>query len=98
VNPSKVRREKLNQLTDLPNVGPSIAADLVLIGINVPIDLVDRDPFEMYRELSAATKSYQDPCVLDVFISITRFMAGEDPKPWWEYTVGRKLAAQSTCG
>ena len=90
MNPSKVRRDKLNQLTDLPNVGPSIAADLVLIGVRSPMDLVARDPYEMYRELSVATKSYQDPCVLDIFISITRFMAGEDPKPWWKYTAERK--------
>ena len=97
MNPTKVRREKLKKLTDLPNIGPSIAADLVLIGVKVPNDLVARDPYEMYRELSAATKCYQDPCVLDVFISITRFMAGEDPKPWWEYTADRKRATQSAC-
>jgi len=95
LNPTKVRRDKLNRLTDLPNIGPSLAADLVLIGLSSPKDLVDRDPYEMYRELSVATNSYQDPCVLDVFISITRFMAGEDPKPWWEYTPKRKLATQS---
>jgi hypothetical protein len=95
VNPTKVRRDKLNQLTDLPNVGPSIAADLVLIGVSSPEDLISRDPYQMYRELSVATKSYQDPCVLDTFISITRFMAGEDPKPWWKYTAERKRTIQS---
>ena len=94
MNPTKVKRDKLNQLTDLPNIGPSLAADLVLLGISKPKDLVDRDPYEMYRDLSVATKSYQDPCVLDVFISVTRFMRGEDPKPWWEYTAERKLATQ----
>jgi hypothetical protein len=31
-----------------------------------------------------------DPCVLDVFMSITRFMDGEDPKAWWDYTPERK--------
>jgi len=88
--------DKLNQLTDLPNIGPSLATDLVLIGISSPEDLVARNPFEMYRQLSVATNSYQDPCVLDVFISITRFMAGEVPKPWWDCTAERKLATQST--
>ena len=94
MNPTKVRRDKLNQLTDLPNIGTSMAADLKLIGVNCPTDLVDRDPYEMYRELSKATKSYQDPSVLDAFISIARFMAGEDPKPWWEYTAERKRLMQ----
>ena len=95
MNPTKVRRNNLNQLTDLPNVGPSIAADLVLIGVRSPEDLVARDPYQMYRELSVATMSYQDPCVLDTFISITRFMAGDDPKPWWKYTAERKRTIQS---
>jgi hypothetical protein len=36
-----------------------------------------------------------DPCVLDVFISVTRFMAGDAPQPWWAYTAQRKqLLAQ----
>ena len=32
----------------------------------------------------------QDPCVIDVFISIIRFMQGDEPKPWWQYTAERK--------
>jgi hypothetical protein len=33
--------------------------------------------------------------VIDVFLSVTRFMAGEDAR-WWDYTAERKrtLAAQ----
>ena len=31
-----------------------------------------------------------DPCVLDVFMSITRFMDGDPPRPWWDYTAERK--------
>ena len=31
-----------------------------------------------------------DPCVLDVFMSITRFMDGEAPRAWWDYTPERK--------
>jgi hypothetical protein len=28
--------------------------------------------------------------VLDVFISVTRFMAGEAPMTWWSFTEERK--------
>jgi hypothetical protein len=28
--------------------------------------------------------------VLDVFISITRFVDGEAPRAWWDYTAERK--------
>ena len=64
--------------------------DLLSIGINQPSDLIGKSPYQMYEELCAKTATKHDPCVLDVFISITRFMAGEDPKPWWKYTRERK--------
>ncbi len=91
MNPTRVVRDRVRRLTDLPNIGPSIAADLVLIGINSPAELVGKDPREMYDHLCRQTGTRQDPCVLDVFISITRFMNGEEAKPWWLYTEERKL-------
>ena len=52
--------------------------------------LVGECPFAMYERLCAITGRRHDPCVIDVFMSITRFMAGEAPRPWWEYTATRK--------
>jgi hypothetical protein len=43
MNPGKVERSKTNKLTDLPNAGPAMARDLVLIGIRAPRELVARD-------------------------------------------------------
>jgi hypothetical protein len=77
-------------LEDIPNVGPSIAADLRQIGIHEPGALVGCEPYDLYRSLCEATGTRQDPCVLDVFISAVRFMEGAPPKPWWHYTAERK--------
>ena len=90
MHPAKVQRERLNRLTDLPNVGPSIAEDLKLIGIHTPDQLIGRNPVGLYESLCLKTGARQDPCVLDVFISITRFMDGEPPRVWWDYTAQRK--------
>lgn len=90
MNPEKVIREKTNKLTDLPNIGKAGAADLQLLGITKPSDLLERDPYKMYEELCFLTGKKHDPCVIDVFISITRFVSGEEPKPWWKYTEERK--------
>ena len=90
MNPAKVVREKVSKLTDLPNIGKAGAADLELLGINTPQDLIGHDPFEMYHTLCDITRQRHDPCVIDVFMSITRFMNGEDAKPWWDYTPERK--------
>jgi hypothetical protein len=90
MNPAKVDRNRLEKLTDLPNIGAAIAADLCLLGINMPEDLVGQSPLELYHMLSSIKGKRQDPCLLDVLISITRFMDGEDPRPWWHYTAERK--------
>ncbi len=42
-------------LTDLPNVGTSLASDLRLIGISQPDELLGRDPHAMYDTLCAVT-------------------------------------------
>jgi Pathogenicity locus len=90
MHPDKVERSRVVQLTDLPNVGPATAADLRQLGIGSPEQLHGKDPSQMYRELCVRTGVRHDPCVLDVFISITRFVAGDPPRPWWHYTAERK--------
>lgn len=94
MNPAKVVRERVKALTDLPNIGRAMAEDLRLLGIDKPEQLKGRDPYVLYQELSLATGQRQDPCVLDTFISITRFMAGGEALPWWAYTAERKAAMQ----
>ena len=90
MNPSKVIREQVLRLTDLPNIGKAGEADLLLLGIAQPEQLIGMCPYQMYERLCAQTNTEHDPCVIDVFISITRFMGGEEPKPWWEFTAERK--------
>lgn len=90
MNPAKVERDQVRRLTDLPNVGPAMARGLELIGISAPVQLAGKDPFELYQTLCRKTHARQDPCVLDVLISITRFMDGDAPRPWWFYTTERK--------
>lgn len=90
MNPTKVIREKVHKLTDLPNIGPAMERDLLLMGITQPAQLRDLDPYMMHQQLCELTHCQQDPCVIDVFISIVRFMQGDEPKPWWAYTPERK--------
>lgn len=90
MNPNKVLRETTKKLTDLPNIGKSLAKDLERIGIDTPEKLKGEDPYQLYQKLCKMTDTQQDPCVLDVFISITDFMNGGEPKVWWAYTAERK--------
>lgn len=96
MHPAKVNRAKLTKLTDLPNIGPAAAKDFHLLGFTTPQQLVGADALALYRQLCDKTGVVHDPCVLDVFLSVVEFLAGEPPQVWWTYTEDRKklLAAQ----
>lgn len=89
--PAKARHaDECMWLEQLPNIGPSLAADLRRIGIHTPHDLREADGLQLYQRLCQATGQRQDPCVLDTFLAITDFMRGAPAAPWWTYTAGRK--------
>ncbi len=94
MHPSKVDRQRLAHFTDLPNVGPAMAADLRLLGFTAPQDLRGHCPYALYDALCAKSGTRHDPCVVDVFISIIRFLDGATPQPWWAYTAERKAYLQ----
>jgi hypothetical protein len=79
------------RLEQLPNIGPAIAEKLRRIGIRTPADIPGRDPYEMFREYEALKGERCDLCLLDVFISVVRFMEGAPKQPWWAYTAERKM-------
>jgi hypothetical protein len=89
-SPKAASADDCAALEQLPNIGPSLAADLRLIGITHPRDLRGKDPFVLYQKLCAATGERQDPCVLDTFMAATDFMRGAAAAPWWSYTAQRK--------
>ncbi len=78
------------ELTDIPNVGISIANDLRGLGITQPKQLVGQDAFALYQKINLNTGVRHDPCVLDTFIAAVDFMQGGDAKPWWLFTAQRK--------
>ena len=83
-------RSTLDNLEQIENVGIATAEDLRAIGVAKPQQLIGSDPWRLYQELCAKTKSLHDPCVLDVFMAAVDFMNGHPPKKWWEFTSLRK--------
>jgi hypothetical protein len=90
MNPAKVVRDKVRRFSDLPNIGPAAAKDFERLGFKTPGDLKGAGPLELYNTLTRVTGVYQDPCVLDVFMSVADFLDGQPPKPWWHFTDLRK--------
>lgn len=75
---------------EIPNIGEAMAEDFRSLGLKHPADLKNQNAYELYVRLCRKTKSYQDPCVLDVFLSAIHFMKGKGVKMWWEFTPERK--------
>ncbi|MEN9628715.1 MAG: hypothetical protein RJA10_1942 [Pseudomonadota bacterium] len=84
------RADECTLLEQLPNIGPSLAADLRILGVQHPQELVGADAFHLYQSLCTISGRRQDPCVLDAFLAATAFMRGAPARPWWAYTAERK--------
>jgi hypothetical protein len=82
--------DEVKNFEEIPNIGEAMADDLRALGLKHPLDLKKENPYELYLKLCRKTKSYQDPCVLDVFLSAVYFMKGKGTKMWWEFTPERK--------
>jgi hypothetical protein len=82
--------ETLKKLRTIPNIGPSMAQDLLSLGIQTPEDLKGRDPVQLYRHLEELTGARQDPCVLDTFMAAVHFAETGERRTWWSFTEERK--------
>lgn len=85
-----MNRTDIKRFRDIPNIGVAIEKDLFAIGLEEPCELIGQDPYKMYSDLCSVTQKRHDPCVIDVFISAVRFMQGEAPRKWWEFSNERK--------
>ncbi len=85
-----------DELQQLPGVGPSIAADLRLLGVRSIRALARRDPERLYDALCRATGQRQDPCVLYTFRCAVYAARTSRPDPslmkWWAWK-DRRLPA-----
>lgn len=73
----------------IPGVGPSIARDLLDLGIREVSDLIGRDPDGLYRALCDLREARIDPCVKYVFRTAVYFASNEVHEPallrWWNW-------------
>lgn len=83
-------RKTVSKMTDLPNIGKAISADLKRIGLTDPQELIGKDAYELHKQLCAKLGWRQDHCIIDVFLSAISFMEGGEALPWWHFTSERK--------
>jgi nucleotidyltransferase/DNA polymerase involved in DNA repair len=81
----------VQSLRDIPGVGPSIAQDLIRIGIHSIDDLKGKDPYVLYDQSNASAGCIQDRCLLYVFKEAVYYAEtpahNRDPEKlkWWNW-------------
>ncbi len=79
----------LKELQEIPGIGPSLAQDLMDLGIKRISALRGRNPEQLYEKLCALRGQHQDRCVLYVFRCAVYFATEKQPDPerlkWWNW-------------
>lgn len=79
----------IRELRTIPGVGPSIAHDLVELGIRSVADLRGKDPERLYERRCIQQGQTIDRCLLYVFRCAVYFAETPRPKPemllWWNW-------------
>ena len=81
----------LMKLTDLPNIGKAIAADLHAIGISSPEHLKNKDCLKIFKDLKKVMGHRHDPCVYYTLLSVEHFQKRGETLPWWKFTTQGKV-------
>lgn len=79
----------LRELRTIPGVGPSIARDLLELGIRSVADLRGKDPERLYERRCKQQGQTIDRCLLYVFRCAVYYAETSRPKPelllWWNW-------------
>jgi hypothetical protein len=84
------RLHTTSNLTELMNVGTSVAAYFERAGITRIDQLAGKDPVELYEAICQIDARRHDPCLLDTIMSAVDQANGNPARPWWNYTPHRK--------
>ena len=83
------RKREKSELEEIPSVGPSIAEDLISMGITRVSQLKGRSPEALYKMLCDMTGGYQDPCVLYTFRCAVYYASNAthdaEKLKWWNW-------------
>lgn len=85
-------------LQRIPGVGPSIADDLLALGIHCVEDLRDRDPQALYDQSCALAGQPIDRCLLYVYRCAVYYASNTAHAPdklrWWNWKDAPGVAAK----
>ena len=98
MKPPAMKNSAVKELQQIPGIGPSLAQDLIDLGIRRISALRGRDPERLYEKLCALRGQHQDRCVLYVFRCAVYFASEKEPEAellkWWNWKDSKLRAAR----
>jgi hypothetical protein len=92
----KRNTENPRELRDLISIGPAMARDFKLLGVDSVAALARQDPESLYKKLCRVTRQHQDVCVLDTFRAAVAQARNprlpEEQCQWWYWSRRRKAS------
>jgi len=83
------RAAALKELQTIPGIGPSLAQDLLSLGIARVAQLKHKNPEILYRRLERQTGVNMDWCVIYAFRCAVYYAETKQPNPqllkWWNW-------------
>lgn len=102
IQKAKIPAADLNDLQRIPGIGPSLARDLVDLGIRRVTALRGRSPERLYERLCVLRGQHQDRCVLYVFRCAVYFATERNHDPerlrWWNWKDTEAITSGRTSG
>ena len=87
------------ELRGIPSIGPSLARDLLNLGVRCITDLKTRDPQALYDQLCEQSGQHHDRCVLYTFRCAVYFASTVKPDPeklkWWNWKDAPEVAVRA---
>lgn len=85
----KSKKLAIENLQNIPSIGPKVGKMLVEIGISKVADLKGRNPEELYNSICEVRGETLDRCVLYHFRCAVYFATNKSHKPdllkWWSW-------------
>jgi hypothetical protein len=95
-HPVALKKDAVDELTQLRNIGKAMRQDFDLLGIKSVKQLAKCDADKLYTKIQTLTGTRHDPCVWDTYAAAIHQAKTGEALPWWEFTKVRKARSDSS--
>jgi hypothetical protein len=92
-HPIASEQTRVDELSQLRNIGKAMRQDFELLGIKSVKQLAKCDADKLYAKIQMLSGTRHDPCVWDTYAAAIHQAKTGEALPWWEFSKVRKARA-----